>query len=167
MTKQLEEEFDLPQDDIEEELHNFQDSLDQKQKDANSLIDQLSNAEKIDVALNVISDLEDYKDDMDEISREAMESYKKIITLGMHAPIGNASRILEVANNMLRTALDARTSKAGTKLKVIELQLRKEKIDVDKGDSVGGGPGLTHREMIELVSKSISGPDKNKSKNDK
>ena len=165
MTKHLEKEFDLfkESDDSDEQQSNPIEQYKEKQRDAAQLINALSNAEKINFALDIISDLEDYQEDMDEISKEAMASYVKILELGMHSPIGNASRILEVANNMLRTALDARNSKTATKLKVIDLQLRKERIDVDKGEAgpSGSGAGLGHREIVDIV-KSIQDDSKNK-----
>ena len=44
-----------------------------------------------------------------------------------------SGRVFEVAGQMLKTNLDAKTAKLDKKLKMVELQLRKEKQDKDAG----------------------------------
>ena len=45
-----------------------------------------------------------------------------------------SGRIFEVASTMLRNAIDAKSSKIDKKLKMVELQLKKHKIDKDGKD---------------------------------
>jgi len=149
MNKKLEEEFNLPptvyKDEDEEEL------IEEKQQEAAHILNALSSAEKVDYALGTVSSLDVHDTEMDEISEKALEAYKDLLVLGMNAPIGNASRLLEVASMMLKTALDARSNKAAKKLKVIELQLRKAKLDSDQGGVDNSGPGLGHKEMVDII----------------
>jgi hypothetical protein len=53
-----------------------------------------------------------------------------------------SGRVFEVAGNMLKTSLDAKTQKLDKKLKMIELQLKKQKLDndsnVNDGDIING-----------------------------
>ena len=42
-----------------------------------------------------------------------------------------SGRVFEVAGGMLKTSLDAKVAKMDKKLKMIELQLKKEKLDQD------------------------------------
>ena len=50
----------------------------------------------------------------------------------------HSGRVMEVAATMLKTALEARDAKVNRKLKTIDLQLKKLKLDKTAGD-VGGG----------------------------
>jgi len=58
--------------------------------------------------------------------------------LGMNVEGRYAGRIFEVAGTMLKTNLDAKVAKLDKKLKMVELQLKKEKQDRDSGTGDGG-----------------------------
>jgi hypothetical protein len=79
----------------------------------------------------------------------------------------HAGKIYEVAGQMLKTALDAKNSKADKKLKMIELQLKKvrsEQIDIDQGNGVihANGGEFDRNELLKYI---IS--DKNSQNSDK
>jgi hypothetical protein len=65
-----------------------------------------------------------------------------------------SSRIFEVAASMLKNAIDAKSAKIDKKLKIIELQLKKQKLDQDANsadDSVtlqGDGVIITDRNSL-------------------
>ena len=64
-----------------------------------------------------------------------------------------SSRIFEVAGGMLKNAIDAKSAKIDKKLKMIELQLKKQKLDQDTAgdDSVtlqGDGYIVTDRNSL-------------------
>jgi len=80
--------------------------------------------------LGELSDLE-----LDKLATEAEESYKNLMDLGMNVDSRYSGRIFEVASTMLRNAIDAKGSKIDKKLKMVELQLKKLKLDkTGKGD---------------------------------
>ena len=54
--------------------------------------------------------------------------------LGMNVDSRYSGRIFEVASTMLRNAIDAKSNKIDKKLKMVELQLKKMKIDKDGND---------------------------------
>jgi hypothetical protein len=74
--------------------------------------------------LGELSDLE-----LDKLAVEAEDSYKTLMDLGMNVDSRYSGRIFEVASTMLRNAIDAKGSKIDKKLKMVELQLKKLKID--------------------------------------
>ena len=82
--------------------------------------------------LGELSDLE-----LDKLAIEAEESYKNLMDLGMNVDSRYSGRIFEVASTMLRNAIDAKGSKIDKKLKMVELQLKKLKIDKTGGDDIG------------------------------
>ena len=54
--------------------------------------------------------------------------------LGFNVDDRNAGKIFEVAAQLLKTAVDAKTAKLDKKLKMVELQLRKARMDGEKGN---------------------------------
>ena len=100
--------------------------------------------------LGEISDLE-----LDKLAVEAEESYKNLMDLGMNVDSRYSGRIFEVAGNFLRNAIDAKAGKIDKKLKMVELQLKKQKIDQGNKD---GGPieesdGFVISDRNELMKK--------------
>ncbi len=81
--------------------------------------------------LGELSDLE-----LDKLAIEAEESYKNLMDLGMNVDSRYSGRIFEVAGNFLRNAIDAKAGKIDKKLKMVELQLKKLKIDKSGKDDV-------------------------------
>jgi len=101
--------------------------------------------------LGEMSDLE-----MDKLAIEAEESYKNLMDLGMNVDSRYSGRIFEVASNFLKNAIDAKSSKIDKKLKMVELQLKKLKLDKD-GDKDGGlveeSEGFVISDRNELMKK--------------
>ena len=101
--------------------------------------------------LGEMSDLE-----MDKLAIEAEESYKNLMDLGMNVDSRYSGRIFEVASNFLKNAIDAKTSKINNKLKMVELQLKKLKMDKD-GNKDGGpveeSDGFVISDRNELMKK--------------
>ena len=84
--------------------------------------------------------------------------------LGMNVEGRYAGRVFEVAGNMLRTNLDAKVAKLDKKLKMVELQLKKEKLDKEDGNSDSGiinGTGYVVTDRNSLLEK-LKGLDKDK-----
>jgi len=89
----------------------------------------LTTAEKIDRALPQVKDLETHDMDMDNYSTEAMKSYKELMDLGMNSEARHAGKFFEVAQTMMKNAIEAKNAKADKKLRMIELQLKKQRVD--------------------------------------
>jgi hypothetical protein len=75
--------------------------------------------------------------------------------LGMNVESRYSGRVFEVAGQMLKTNLDAKVAKLDKKLKMVELQLKKEKQDKDAGteDNVVSGDGYVVTDRNSLLEK--------------
>ena len=94
--------------------------------------------DKIERALPQVKGLGELSDlEMDKLAVEAEESYKNLMDLGMNVDSRYSGRIFEVASGMLRHAIDAKNNKITNKLKMVELQLKKLKIDKDGNNNSG------------------------------
>jgi len=141
VTKKLEEFFNLAktETDVEAEVENEsipEKSTKQLLDDAQMISAELSTAEKVNFALPTVVGLEAHDNEMDSIAQKAVNTFNDLISLGGNVPDMHAGKIYEVAGQMLKTALDAKNSKADKKLKMIELQLKKiraEQIDQEAG----------------------------------
>lgn len=147
MNKNIQDTLNLP--DIDE-LINEQKEMSAEVQDANieeivpvedtaELLNALTTTEKIDSALPAIRGLAEHEKEMDDIAGNAMKSFNNLAELAENSPENYTSRMYEVASNMLRTAMDAKNSKIDRKLKMVEMQLRKARLDFETQRDVGGG----------------------------
>ena len=153
MTKKLEDLLNLP------ESQNIIDT----EKKATAIaaqkttIKELDEFDKITAALPQVKGLGALGDtELDEVSKKSMDAYDDLMDLGMNVDSRYSGRIFEVAGNFLRNAIDAKGSKIDKKLKMVELQLKKMKLDKD-GDKDGGpveeSEGFVISDRNELMKK--------------
>ena len=124
MTKKLEELFDL--ETPVEEKHP--DSKIAK-TDAKKLQNIMSDVDKIDNALPMVRNLEATDHEMDSIATKSVDTFNDLMDLGMNVEARYAGKIFEVAGTMMKNAIDARAAKIDKKLRMVELQIKKQRVD--------------------------------------
>jgi hypothetical protein len=127
MTKKLEALFNLPEQATEEiSVEDAQHIIDENQ----AIINQVNGAiDKIDAALPLVRDLETGDTELDELAKMATDSYKDLIDLGMNVDARFSGTILQTAGTLLGHAIAAKTAKMDKKLRMINLQLSKQRLD--------------------------------------
>jgi hypothetical protein len=120
MTKKLEALFDLPTvpetlDTIEEHRATF--------REIDLAID------KIDAALPGVHDLETADQEMDELSTLARDKFDDLMDLGMNVEPRYAGVIFQTAGVLLGHAITAKQAKLDKKLRMVDLQLKKMRLD--------------------------------------
>ena len=124
MTRKLEELFDLPPTAAEIDAEVPAIAVNQ------ALLAELDlTIDKIDNALPAVRGLDATDTEMDELSDMAKGSYKDLMDLGMQVDSRFASEIFGVASNMLGHAITAKTAKLDKKLRMIDLQMKKMRLD--------------------------------------
>jgi len=130
MTIKLEETFDIqPAEEIVETIEEETPSIEESKELTEILYSELKTTEKIDSALPLVSDLNKHDKEMDDIHRMALDAFNDLVQLGMNVEVHAGAKLLETANQMLKTAMEAKDSKVDRKLKMINLQLQKAKLD--------------------------------------
>ncbi len=133
--QKLEELFDLPRlEQEDDDSINGPDS--QIASDAAQLPilpETLASLDKIEAALPAVKGLESSDQEMDDLARRAQESFDDLMNLGMQVDSRYASEIFAVAGTMLGHAITAKTAKVNKKLKMIDMQMKKLKLDRDGG----------------------------------
>jgi hypothetical protein len=128
MTKKLSELFDLPDipstDSAEssEALKTITEN-----KDVIARVDAA--IDKIDIALPTVRDLEASDQEMDELAELAKTSAQDLIDLGMNMDPRFGGVVFQTAGTMLGHAITAKTAKMDKKLRMVQLQLQKARLD--------------------------------------
>lgn len=162
MTKKMDEFFNLaPVEGSIPEIDGGYDSFSSTDlvESTGEVISSLTTNEKVDMALPTVTGLDMHDSEMDEIAQKAISTYQDLMTLGGNVPDMHAGKIFEVAGQMLKTALEAKNSKAEKKLRMIELQLKKiraEQIDFEQGNGSQGTPSGGEFDRNQLLKYLVS-----------
>jgi len=158
MTKKLEELFNL--DERAQPIPEVELPLDMPVKDhaeVRSIDESYAEVERITQSLPAIAELYNMGEkELDDLARKAETAYDDLMDLGMNVEVRYSSRIFEVASSMLGHAITAKTNKVEKKLKAIDLQLKKYKIDKDNNEDpndVINGAGYVVLDRNEMIKK--------------
>lgn len=152
MTRKLEELFDLPPSDAD-----ISKSVPELEENRSTIVAIDAAIDKIDTALPAVKGLDASDTEMDELANLATSSYKDLMDLGMQVDSRFASDIFSVASNMLGHAITAKTAKLDKKLKMIDLQLKKARLDQAQGEDKpaatqqGQGHVLSRNELLDRI----------------
>lgn len=128
MTKKLAELFDLPDLDSPAEI-TTNEAL-RTIAENRDVIEQVDNAiDKIDTALPMVRDLTATDDELDELADLAKGKFEDLMDLGMNMDPRFAGVVLQSASTLLGHAITAKTAKIDKKLKMVQLQLQKARLD--------------------------------------
>jgi hypothetical protein len=156
MTRKLEELFDLPPSGYDNE------TMEPATVPATQIQLQEIDAtiDKIDQALPAVRGLDASDAEMDDLANKAQETFDNLMDLGFNVDSRYASEIFAVAGTMLGHALTAKTAKLNKKLKMVELQMKKVKLDRDvQGDEpaqTAHGQVLSRNDLLEMIKGSQS-----------
>jgi hypothetical protein len=125
---------------------------------AQPFLRDMSEFDKIAASLPAVKGLGDAADaEFDALAQRATDAYDDLMDLGMNVEARYSGRIFEVAGGMLKNAIDAKAAKIDKKLKMIELQLKKQKLDQDAGQEDSGidvtGSGVIVSDRNSLIEK--------------
>ena len=152
MTKKLEELFEFDRLEPAEESDTPILTVEQTRA-AIATID--TNIDKIDLALPAVRDLDASDRELDELADLAKQSYQDLSDLGMNVDSRFAAELFAVAGTMLGHALTAKTTKLNKKLKMIDLQLKKARLDQQTPDTeqlpTAEGQILSRNDLLERL----------------
>ena len=167
MTKKLEELLDLPEvKETMEQVEEPKQEVVDTPKQVKQMERTIAEFDKISAALPMVKGLGELADkELDELADKAKATYEDLMDLGMNVESRYSGRVFEVAGGMLKTGLDAKVAKLDKKLKMVELQLKKEKMDKDSSpnndDGMINGEGYVVTDRNSLLER-LKGIDKDK-----
>jgi len=164
MTKKLEDLLNMPENQqfVEDAKEESKKTQRQKNKE---VVAEIQEFDKIASALPKVKGLGEMADEeLDEVADKAMAAYEDLMDLGMNVESRYSGRVFEVASTFLKTNLDSKVAKLDKKLKMVELQLKKEKLDRDSSNDEQGiinGEGYVVTDRNSLLER-LKGLDKDK-----
>jgi len=148
MTKNLENFFNLPSTDTEE--------ISQAE-----LVETLKEIEEIDDKMKSVVDLTSSDKEMDDIADKAMETFRDLMDLGMNVDARAAAPIFEAATKLMGHAVTAKSSKIDKKLKLLDYELKKRRLEhqiaqdtgnkEEESDIEGTGRILDRNELLKII----------------
>jgi len=155
MTKKLEELLDLPPN-TDKKISAEIIKPEEVQETAEQRIRTIEEFDKISAALPQVKGLGELSDnELDALAQRATDAYDDLMDLGMNVEARYGSRIFEVASSMLKNAIEAKSAKIDKKLKMIELQLKKQALDQKNSDdgNLVEGKGFVVSDRNSLLQK--------------
>ncbi len=154
MTKKLEDLFNL---ESKKEATATDPEPVKEHQEVKSLDESYKAVAEITRGLPQIKELDELDDkELDNLATKAEQAYDDLMDLGMNVEVRYSGRIFEVAGTMLKNAIDAKSAKIEKKLKAVDLQLKKYKIDKDANEDpndVINGQGYIITDRNELLKK--------------
>lgn len=140
MTKKLEETFNLKPKDLYENDQDVVSEEDDTQtqqpvirvpQSLEEMKSQLDEIDKIDQALVPIRNLDKMDSEMDAYATRAYDAFEDLMEIGEGVEERFAGDIFDAATKMMANAINAKQAKMDKKLKAIQLQIQKAKLDYD------------------------------------
>lgn len=163
--RRLEELFDTPSIAVNDDSDECEAGND-IQTNLPVLPETLAALDKIESALPAVRGLEASDSEMDDLAAKASESFDDLMSLGMQVDSRYASEIFAVAGTMLGHAITAKTAKMNKKLRMIDLQLKKARLDQTSDSepkTTGEGRVLNRNDLLRTLmaqSPETPAPDK-------
>ena len=125
MTQKLSELFNLPP--AEDQTAESAGHTIEENREIIKSVDEA--IDKIDAALPFVADLDVSDKELDELSDLAKEKFQDLIDLGMNVEARFSGHILATAGTLLGHAITAKQAKLDKKLRMVDLQLKKARLD--------------------------------------
>jgi len=136
--KKLEELFNLPEKLPEDATSEQATTALEEQK---SVFAEIDNAiDKIDQALPNVKGLDASDQEMDELADLAKNRFNDLMDLGMNMEARFSGQVFQTAGVLLGHAITAKQAKLDKKLRMVDLQLKKMRLDHQLKQD-GTGPG--------------------------
>jgi hypothetical protein len=156
--QKLEDLFDLPRTSevpVDAADSDDSESANDIQNNLPILPETLVALDKIESALPAVRGLEASDTEMDDLASKASESFDDLMSLGMQVDSRYASEIFAVASTMLGHAITAKTAKMNKKLRMIDLQLKKARLDQTEATApatpTGEGRILNRNDLLRTL----------------
>lgn len=137
ITKKLEELFNLPE--VLPDVSDEQQVKEVLQANQTAIKEIDSAIDKIDEALPRVRDLDASDAELDDLAKLAKDKFNDLMDLGMNMEARFSGTIFQTAGVLLGHAITAKQAKLDKKLRMVDLQLKKMRLDHQMKQD-GAGP---------------------------
>lgn len=147
MTKKLEELLNLPES---KKIIKQEEKEAKKAEVAKPFLRDMSDFDKISAALPQVKGLGDASDaEFDALAQRATDAYDDLMDLGMNVEARYSGQILQTAGVLLGHAITAKQAKIDKKLRMVDLQLKKMRLDQSATKELSGSPVEGHAVVLD------------------
>ena len=147
MTRKLEELFNLPKN-LSEETTALE-AVETFKENETIFKDIDSTIDKIDAALPMVRELDASDQEMDELATLAKDRFNDLMDLGMNMEARFSGQVFQTAGVLLGHAITAKQAKLDKKLRMVDLQLKKMRLDHQiKQDGAGPATAVDGEGMV-------------------
>lgn len=132
-------------------------NIDDTVSNLNTLDNSLRQLKELDDQVPAITDLSSSDKEMDDLAQKAMDSFSELMDLGMNVEQRFAAPIFDAASKMLGHAVIAKTAKIDKKLKAIDLELKRQRLqqstsngNIGSDDVEGDARVIDRNELLKL-----------------
>jgi hypothetical protein len=133
MKHKLEEILNLPEYNENSDKFNVEDEDEDSQElntyDVQDLQEIYMEIDKIDQSLGTVRGLDMLDSEMDDLAKLSLETFDKLIKMGDQLEDKHIASVYDAASKLMGNAISAKQSKMDRKLKAIQLQIQKAKVD--------------------------------------
>ena len=133
--KGVEEALGIPSID---ELQKAMDIINSDDADEKATTDEIKDAissvKDMKKTLQLIPDILEKENEIDQIAENAARYFEDVMDRGFNSESKFAGHIFDSANNLLKTALEAKATIINAKLRLLDLELKKQKIAPELGN---------------------------------
>jgi hypothetical protein len=104
--------------------------------------------DKIDIALPTVTDLDASDKEMDDLAKLAQDTFTDLIDLSMNVEPRFSGPIIQSASTLLGHAITAKIAKMDKKLKIVDLQLKKARLDQQAAEKNPADNAIEGKGMI-------------------
>jgi hypothetical protein len=166
MTKKLVELFNLADADLAADPPEYEPPAPSTLAEIDSII------ERVDMALPAVRDLDAADSELDDLAQAARDGYDQLLDLGLNVEPRFSGPIFQTAATMMGHAITAKTAKLDKKLRMVDLQLKKARLDqIERKEQqrqqpaevvAGVGTVLDRNEMLKMLNAEIKNSTKDK-----
>lgn len=110
-----------------------------------------------------VINLKEYDASMNEISEKTIAEYEDVIAIGKDCEVRHAGEIISAASTLIKIAMDARNNKAKVRMQLLDLALKKQRLDLmadkqrgaEKPETPGEGRILDRNELLKMVEENL------------
>jgi hypothetical protein len=119
--------------------------------------------DKIDAALPMVKNIESSDKELDALAAKSLETFEDLMSLGMNVDSRFCAEIFSVAQSMMGHALTAKQAKLNNKFKMLDLQIKKARLDQEAKKMAAADPGsepaetatgqiLSRNDLLDMIS---------------
>lgn len=134
--KGVEDALGIPSiDELQKAMEILNNDDNEEKATADEIKEAMSSVKEMKKSLQLIPDILEKENEIDQIAENAARYFEDVMDRGFNSEGKFAGHIFDAANNLLKTALEAKATIINAKLRLLDLELKKQKMQPELGNA--------------------------------